>query len=153
MPKTQCLVLAHICNCAAVHVCFFEHFQKIVFAFAAQLFFKVWRKIEIIFQCPLAPRSDKDEFCNACGARLINRILDQRAIHQCHNFFWHGFSCWQETCPHSCDGKDCCGDFIAHIFSKTSFSSYCSIQADLLLQLQQNGPQNITVSNFISFAA
>ena len=76
MTKAKSLALADVGDCATFHVRCPKFFQKIGFALFTKSFFKLGRGVEIVFQRAFTFGGYEDEFLDASGSGLVNRVLD-----------------------------------------------------------------------------
>ena len=114
MAEPQCFVLADIRDCSTVHVGCLQNFQQLGFALLAQFGLELGGVVKVILQGTLAARGNENEFLDARSARLIDSVLDQRTVHQSHNFFGYRFRCRQKACSQSGNRKNGFGNFLSH---------------------------------------
>ncbi len=114
MSKAKCLVLADIGNAAAIHVGGGKRVQQLCLAGHAQGRLKRGIGIEVIFKRRLSARGDKDEIGNPRLARLFDRVLDQRFVHQRQDLFRDRLGGGQKPRPETRNRKDRGCNFGAH---------------------------------------
>jgi hypothetical protein len=76
--------------------------------------------VEVVLDGALGTAGDEDHVGDAGGHRLLDRILDQRLVHDGHHFLRAGLGCRQETGAQAGDGKHRFGDFLhRHVFNNS----------------------------------
>jgi hypothetical protein len=54
--------------------------------------------IKVILKGRLAARGDKDELFDPCGPRLVNGVLNKRAVNEGQDFFGDRLGRWLSGC-------------------------------------------------------
>ena len=76
--------------------------------------------IEMVLDRALAAACHEDELLNACGACLINGILNERPVNDRQHLFRQGFGGRQKPGSHTTHGKYRLADAIGHEKSRNS---------------------------------
>ena len=82
-----------------------EEIERLLLAAAGQCGLKLVLDVEMILDHRLVAAGDEDQMLDAGLARLVDRILDQRAVDDRQHFLRHGFGRGQEAGAKACDGK------------------------------------------------
>ena len=123
MAQPQGLVLADIGDRAAVHVGGLEDLQQLVLALAPQFGLKLRGVVEIVLERALAARGHEDEFLDPRRPRLVDRVLDQRAVDQGHDLLRNRFRRRQEPRAQTRNRKDRLGHLLAHLKPPTDLQT------------------------------
>lgn len=97
-----------------IHVGVAQDLKQVGLVGLFQVRLKLVGVVEIVLKRALAARGDKDELLDAGGTGLVDRILDQRLVHQGHDFLGNTFRGGKETGHKACHGKNGLGYFAAH---------------------------------------
>ncbi len=95
MTKPQWLLLPNIDTVARCEPRVRQH--RHVLAARRHRMFKFKRNVEMIFNGAFAAASNEDHLLDPRLPRLVNRILNQWAVHDGQHFLGDGFRRWQET--------------------------------------------------------
>ena len=117
MAKAHRPVLAHIGDGAGVHVGLPQRFQQRGLAGLLQARFQFRGFVEVILQRTLAACGHENEFLDPGGARLVDRVLDQRAVDEGHDLFRDRLRRRQEPGAEAGDREYSFRDFPFHTLS------------------------------------
>ena len=105
MAQAERLLLAHGDDGAGIELGLGQLGQRLVLAAFAQGGFEFIGDIEMVDQRGLAAAGDEAELLDPGGAGLIDRILDERTVHDREHFLGHGFGGRQEPGSQTGDGQ------------------------------------------------
>ena len=117
VAKTLRLLLAHIGDGAGIHVGFLQKLQKVLLALPLQLCLDHGGVVEIILKRRLPARGHEDEFLDPGGARLVDGVLDQRAIDERHDLLRDRLGRREEPRPKTCNRENGLRDFPLHLYT------------------------------------
>ena len=138
MAQTKRAVLPQIGNGPGIHVGFLEDFKEFLFARLTQGVLKLGRVIEVILKRGFAFGCDEDKLLDASGPRLINGILDERAVDEGHDFLRNRLCRRQEPRTQACDRKYSLGDFFRLHILYLRFNGFWPRLNTILQQLTEN---------------
>ena len=112
VAEAAALLLADVGDAAARHVGLLEELEQRGLLAVDERLLELGGAVEIVLERALAARGDEDELLDAGGARLVDRVLDQRPVDQRQDFLRHRLGGRQEPRPETGDRQHRLGDLV-----------------------------------------